>query len=223
MKTKFTRLPAPWMKDFEKNKLQSERDYWRHKAHSKQTPQSWEKFRAIWNKIKKVINEKKTSFYKKVFQSKIKNDIWKVIHRILSPNPNTLKVDPEKLNEFFNKTVKRLVEKRKTHNATLQSYISSLKDKSNSFKLRLITPTEVSKCINPFRANPTKWSNTLKQFVDNLPTNCLSVFDHFVILKSILGPILFNLCVGYMSQMTPESECLQYADDTILYRALQSK
>ena len=25
--------------------------------------------------------------------------------------------------------------------------------------------------------------------------NCLSLFDHFVILKSILGPILFNLCV----------------------------
>ena len=29
-------------------------------------------------------------------------------------------------------------------------------------------------------ANPTKWSNTLKQFVGNLPTNCLSVFDQFV-------------------------------------------
>ena len=34
--------------------------------------------------------------------------------------------------------------------------------------------------INPVRANFTKWSNTLKQFVGNLPTNCLSVFDHFV-------------------------------------------
>ena len=26
--------------------------------------------------------------------------------------------------------------------------------------------------------NSTPWSNTLKQFVGNLPTNCLSVFDH---------------------------------------------
>ena len=34
--------------------------------------------------------------------------------------------------------------------------------------------------INPLSANPTKWSNTLKQFVGNLTTNCLSVFDHFV-------------------------------------------
>ena len=34
--------------------------------------------------------------------------------------------------------------------------------------------------INPLSANPTKWSNTLKQFIGNLPTNCLSVFNHFV-------------------------------------------
>ena len=29
--------------------------------------------------------------------------------------------------------------------------------------------------LNPLSANPTKWSNTFKQFVGNL-----SVFDHFV-------------------------------------------
>ena len=34
--------------------------------------------------------------------------------------------------------------------------------------------------FNPLSANPTKWSNTLQQFVVKLPTNCLSVFDHFV-------------------------------------------
>ena len=34
--------------------------------------------------------------------------------------------------------------------------------------------------INPLSANPEKWSNTLKQFVGNFPTNCLSVFDHFM-------------------------------------------
>ena len=34
--------------------------------------------------------------------------------------------------------------------------------------------------LNPSIANFTKWSNTLKQFVGKLPTNCLSVFDHFV-------------------------------------------
>ena len=34
--------------------------------------------------------------------------------------------------------------------------------------------------LNPLSANFTNWSNTLKQFVGNFPTNCLSVFDHFV-------------------------------------------
>ena len=36
------------------------------------------------------------------------------------------------------------------------------------------------KHLNPISANPTKWSNILKQSEDNLPTNCWSVFDHFV-------------------------------------------
>ena len=34
--------------------------------------------------------------------------------------------------------------------------------------------------INPLSAEPTKWSNTLKQCVDELPTICLSVFGHSV-------------------------------------------
>ena len=34
--------------------------------------------------------------------------------------------------------------------------------------------------LNPLSANFTKLSNMLKQFVGNLPTNCLSEFGHFV-------------------------------------------
>ena len=39
-------------------------------------------------------------------------------------------------------------------------------------------------------ANPVRWSNTLKQFVGNLSTNCLRVCDHLVLLalkELILG------------------------------------
>ena len=44
-----------------------------------------------------------------------------------------------------------------------------------------ITPFTVSFLfVNPLSANPTKCPNTLKQFVGNLPANCLSVFGHFV-------------------------------------------
>ena len=34
--------------------------------------------------------------------------------------------------------------------------------------------------LNTLSVNPTKWSNTLKQIRRLLPTNCLSMFDHFV-------------------------------------------
>ena len=40
-----------------------------------------------------------------------------------------------------------------------------------------------SNLFNPVSANPTKWPNTLKQFVGNLQTNCLSVFGNFVNLE----------------------------------------
>ena len=51
--------------------------------------------------------------------------------------------------------------------------------------------------FNPLSANPTKWSNTLKQFIGNLPMNCLSVFDHFVklALKGIIKSQTCNLQV----------------------------
>ena len=41
---------------------------------------------------------------------------------------------------------------------------------------------ERSNTVNPLSVNPTKWSNTLRQFVSKLPTNCLSVFDHLATL-----------------------------------------
>ena len=50
-----------------------------------------------------------------------------------------------------------------------------------SIKLRWnITQKFTIVAFNPLNANPKKWSNTLKRFVASFPTNCLSVFDHFV-------------------------------------------
>ena len=46
--------------------------------------------------------------------------------------------------------------------------------------IRIDTVLDSVSNLDPLSANPTKWSNTLKQFVGNLPTNCLSVLDHFV-------------------------------------------
>ena len=67
--------------------------------------------------------------------------------------------------------------------------------------------------FNPFHASFTKWPNTLKQFVGNLPTNCLSVFDHFVGLvlkglkKLIIKWIVHRLQCGH----TKEIGCSNYS------------
>ena len=56
--------------------------------------------------------------------------------------------------------------------------------------------------VNPLSANITKWSNTPKQFVGNLPTNCLSVFEHFVGL-ALTGLIArFNMKIKNFSSFT---------------------
>ena len=51
--------------------------------------------------------------------------------------------------------------------------------------------------VNPLNANPIEWSNTLKQFVSNLLTNYLNVFDHFVglALKGLkFNPLTPDVC-----------------------------
>ena len=49
--------------------------------------------------------------------------------------------------------------------------------------------------VNSLSASFTKWSNTLKQFVAKLPTNCLSVFDNFLglALKRLIIVMLISL------------------------------
>ena len=48
-----------------------------------------------------------------------------------------------------------------------------------SYELIHVKNSTLKICFNPLSANFTKWSNTLKQFVGNLPPNCLSVFESF--------------------------------------------
>ena len=55
--------------------------------------------------------------------------------------------------------------------------------------------------FNPLIANPTKWSNTLKQFAAKLLKNCLSMFDHYVklVFKGFLktSQVVMLYTLGY--------------------------
>ena len=78
---------------------------------------------------------------------------------------------------------------------------------------------------NPLSANPTKWSNTLKQFVGNLPTNCLSVFDHFVklALNGIMNDIfevrgnIYN--IKNFQSLYSSCKKNRFGSETVTYRS----
>ena len=100
------------------------------------------------------------------------NLVWGSTHRtylrkINSQQKHTLRLIHNK-NRFY-------------HSIELFEYCAIL----NVYKLNL---------LNPLSANPEKWSNTLKQIVGNLPTICLSVFDHFMNL-ALKGLILRFSCI----------------------------
>ena len=56
------------------------------------------------------------------------------------------------------------------------AFLTDITSHMNNFNTNLQGSDQL---INPLSAKFIKWSNTLKQFVGKLPTNCLSVFDHF--------------------------------------------
>ena len=62
---------------------------------------------------------------------------------------------------------------------------------------------------------------THRQHFVQIDSNCLSPLTakYGVPEGSILGPVLFNLYVADMSSITPNSNRIQYADDSTLYRS----
>ena len=74
-------------------------------------------------------------------------------------------------------------------------------------------PAFLSSVFYPISTDHTKWSNTLKQFVGNLPTNCLSVFEQFVILALKGLNVSYNL---FQLISTSQTWFLRHHHDEVL-------
>ena len=83
--------------------------------------------------------------------SKNSKEIWKVVHRILKPNDNTLKVDTNKLNKYFNDTASRFVSRKSMSKKELTGLIDSFNDKENAFQLQPATYENIEKCKKMIR------------------------------------------------------------------------
>ena len=161
------------MKDIKINNLQRERDHWRHEAHKNPTDKNRGTYREFRNKIKKAIKAKKTQFYRKVLSSKNSKEIWKVFHRILTPNMSTLQADPSALNEFFNKTAEGLIGQNATTDGVILSDIDSLTNSHDSFKVQKVTYNDVLNSLKSLR-------NDCSTGCDNIPVSFIKPIAEYI-------------------------------------------
>ena len=101
------RPPAPWMDNSQIGSLQQLRNKFRKKAHQTGSQESWELCRDVRNKLKAAIRRARETFTRQALSSNKPKEVWRIIHRILKPNQQPLRQDPDKLNSFFACTAER--------------------------------------------------------------------------------------------------------------------
>ena len=143
-RTKVTRPPAPWMKDLDIQQLQKDCLSLQTSARVSKDEVTWTRYRDMRNELKSKIKKTKREFYQKALSSSKPKEIWQVIHRILHPSPQPLRVEPEELNSFFASSAERVTGASAIPTNELWKLIDSLpKDEDNSFHLRKVTCKEV--------------------------------------------------------------------------------
>ena len=79
----------------------------RKPAHQTGSQESWELFRDVRNQLKVAICRACETFTRQALSSNKPEEEWRIIHRILKPNQQPLRRDPDKLNSFFACTAER--------------------------------------------------------------------------------------------------------------------
>ena len=101
------------------------------------------------------------------------------MHSILKPNGNTLKVDTNKLNKYFNETATRLVSRKSMNKKELTSLIDSFNDKETAFQWQPATFENIEKCIKLIR-------NDCSTGYDHIPASFIKPVSEFLV-----SPITF--------------------------------
>ena len=144
-RTKITRPPAPWLQEEEIKSLQNQRNLLRHKAHSNETQDNWQAFRDVRNRLKTKIKEAKRLFTNTALSSTKPKVVWRVIHRILNPSSQPLRLDINELNAYFAETAQR---------TTGNSNVDTKEDLLNF--IDSLPPGSINKNHLPYVASPTK-------------------------------------------------------------------
>ena len=162
IRQKLTRPPAPWLKDIAIETKLRQRDHLRKTSHSIITESVWNDFRKIRNEIKKAIRAAKSIFYKRALSSKRPKEVWNTIHRILHPNPQTIKANPETLNKHFNTTAQRLLNSAPKTGSMLNELIESLPLNQNAYSISKVFYACIRKAILGLRNDCSTGSDKIQ-------------------------------------------------------------
>ena len=188
--TKVTRPPAPWLKDPAIAELKEQRDRLRSAARArKNNKETWEKFRAVRNRLKELIKSTKRNFMERMLSSKKSKEVWTVIHRILHPSPQRITMQPDKLNNFFASTAERTIGINADHvddYASIIKFIQSLPANiENGFQIRTVTLKEVVHELRNIRSDCSTGP-------DNIPAKMIKMVADY--LGSPLTDVI-NTCI----------------------------
>ena len=99
------------MQDTEIKTIIKNRNNLRYEAHQSSNPDIWRRFRELKYLSKKKIREAKTKYYRKSLSSNKPKEVWKIIHSVLSPPANRIRITPDDLNSHFSSTAFRTIGK----------------------------------------------------------------------------------------------------------------
>ena len=192
VKQKITRPPAPWLKDIDITTKLRERDRLRQSAHTTKDQTAWNSFRNIRNEIKKIIRTAKSTFYKRALSSKRPKEVWNTIHRILHPNPQSIKADPDILNKHFNSTAQRLLNSKPKSASILNNLIKNFPENENAFCISEVSFSDTRKAVLGLR-------NDCSTGPDKIPSKFLKLC-----VDEITSPLCHIINTSIKKQIFPE-------------------
>ena len=175
-----TSPPAPWMKDEDIGALQNQRNKLRYEAHSKRARSAWVGYRKVRNEIKPKLNSTKTSFDKKILNSKNTKDIWRFF--------TTLKGNLNDINKFVNSTAERAAGKESVETSNIYRTITSLRENNYTelFELQTKNSDEVLKNMKRLHRDCSTGYGNIPIFTIKAVAECISSPLAFIINNQIL-------------------------------------
>lgn len=188
---KFTRPPAPWMKDPSIVSSKLKLDELRSELKSCDDREAKHEYVETRNKLKKAIKHSRRTFYQKALSSNRSKEVWKTIRTIIKPQFKQIRQNPDTINDYFNSIAIKL------SNTNELNISPTMNDEAvpamDLFDLRHATQEDVLKHLNSLRSDcSTGGDNIPAKFIKPVAAQLSPVLTK--ILNNCIDANVFPTC-----------------------------